>query len=38
MPFSTGGYLNYATDDAPETVSGAFGPRDLERLQAVKSA
>jgi len=36
-PFSTGGYLNYATDDAPETVSGAFGPEIFQRLQAVKS-
>ena len=37
-PFSTGGYLNYATDDAPETVSGAFGPEIFERLQAAKTA
>jgi FAD/FMN-containing dehydrogenase len=37
-PFSTGGYLNYATDDAPETVSGAFGAEIFERLQAAKTA
>jgi len=37
-PFSTGGYLNYATDDALETVSGAFGAEIFERLQAAKTA
>jgi hypothetical protein len=37
-PFSKGGYLNYSTDDAPETVSGAFGSEIFERLQASKTA
>jgi FAD/FMN-containing dehydrogenase len=37
-PLSTGGYLNYATDDSAETVEGAYGAQTFARLQAVKRA
>ena len=33
---SRGGYLNYASDDAAETVEGAFGNEAWERLRSVK--
>jgi FAD/FMN-containing dehydrogenase len=35
-PFSTGGYLNYATDDTAETVEGAYGAQTFARLRAAK--
>ena len=37
-PLSTGGYLNYATDDTAETVEGAYGAQTYARLQAAKRA
>ncbi len=37
QPLSKGGYLNYATDDAAETVEDAFGRENFLRLQAVKA-
>jgi len=36
-PLSSGGYLNYATDDSVETVTGAFGLEAFARLRAVKA-
>jgi len=36
QPLSKGGYLNYATDDAADTVEGAFGAEAFARLRAVK--
>jgi len=36
-PLSFGGYLNYATDDSAETVTGAFGLEAFARLRAVKA-
>ncbi len=38
QPLSRGGYLNYATDDAADTVEGAFGAETYARLRAVKTA
>ena len=38
QPLSTGGYLNYATDDSAETVEGAYGAQTFARLQAAKRA
>jgi FAD/FMN-containing dehydrogenase len=35
-PLATGGYLNYATDDSPETVEDAYGAQTFARLQAAK--
>jgi FAD/FMN-containing dehydrogenase len=35
-PLSTGGYLNYATDDAAQTVEDAYGARTFARLRAAK--
>jgi FAD/FMN-containing dehydrogenase len=35
-PLSTGGYLNYATDDTAETVEDAYGAQTFARLQAAK--
>jgi len=35
-PLSTGGYLNYATDDTAETVEDAYGAQTFARLRAAK--
>jgi len=35
-PLSTGGYLNYATDDTADTVEGAYGAQTFARLRAAK--
>jgi len=35
-PLSTGGYLNYATDDTAGTVEDAYGAQTFARLQAAK--
>lgn len=37
QPISSGGYLNYATDDAPETVRRGFGEETFARLSAIKA-
>jgi FAD/FMN-containing dehydrogenase len=36
QPLSTGGYLNYATDDTAETVEDAYGAQTFARLRAAK--
>ena len=35
-PLSTGGYLNYATDDTAETVEDAYAAQTFARLRAAK--